>query len=564
MPASFITTPPELLEEIALFAIRDASRGPPALLRSLLLTCRMSYDALSSETNPHFYLMLFLDKFDVSSPRRHLSRDRLTLQNMEQEVKRRYAALQIIRRRDLRHPDLAEAFATIYIMLLEDDGRNKEQILWADLPTFMQMFIRERLLEGAAGNHGWPLENELNTLVIALFWLMSSSDQLNQETEEFRGEIMNLLSPFAFAGFRYPCFIPPEHFFSPSDNVSKVAISRHGNYPPDRPTKIALHYFGEPMTFYLPPIAPFAILSYFARIEKFALKVPPELPANRQDAIAMGNLRGPTREDIEHFNAHCTTWLAGTNCGDRLDALLESRRHDPDRHRSLSVPHYRLLHSHPGYYIPGTVSGRWQGSFIAPFQEVYQSMLSSPEAPSPFPTFGRFPLYVRFRELYCYSPSLPLSVNAEEKSFLNAFLPIGCRWHESESGIEFTGGNENASFKACYTPPRPSHHFQDLGNANDASTIGAFDVIITGVTEEPYAAAWNGYKYIGRIRPSDGLVVLLREPLDPQRIELGRALFRGYIISSRNFVGRWRHVSSGEQPAEWESIFSLCKEVIPS
>lgn len=32
-------------------------------------------------------------------------------------------------------------------------------------------------------------------------------------------------------------------------------------------------------------------------------------------------------------------------------------------------------------------------------------------------------------------------------------------------------------------------------------------------TEAPYATAWNGYRYIGRIRPSDGLVVLLREPV---------------------------------------------------
>lgn len=32
------------------------------------------------------------------------------------------------------------------------------------------------------------------------------------------------------------------------------------------------------------------------------------------------------------------------------------------------------------------------------------------------------------------------------------------------------------------------------------------------------------------------------------------------VISSRNFVGRWRHVADGIQPAEWESIFSLCKD----
>lgn len=118
--------------------------------------------------------MLFLDKFDISSPGRHLLQGRLNNQNMEQEVKRRDIALQIIRRRDIWNPNLAEAFATIYVMLLEDDGRNWEQVLFAGLPTFIPIFMRERLLEGASDNHGWPLENELNTLAVVLFWLISS------------------------------------------------------------------------------------------------------------------------------------------------------------------------------------------------------------------------------------------------------------------------------------------------------------------------------------------------------------------------------------------------------
>lgn len=62
-------------------------------------------------------------------------------------------------------------------------------------------------------------------------------------------------------------------------------------------------------------------------------------------------------------------------------------------------------------------------------------MLSSPSAPSPFPTFGRFPLCVTFRELYCYSPSIPLPLGGNEGVFENAFLPIGCRWHETEVGL---------------------------------------------------------------------------------------------------------------------------------
>jgi hypothetical protein len=46
--------------------------------------------------------------------------------------------------------------------------------------------------------------------------------------------------------------------------------------------------------------------------------------------------------------------------------------------------------------------------------------------------FGRFPLYVTFKELYCYSPCIPLPLDENEAGFENAFLPIGCRWHETE------------------------------------------------------------------------------------------------------------------------------------
>jgi hypothetical protein len=46
--------------------------------------------------------------------------------------------------------------------------------------------------------------------------------------------------------------------------------------------------------------------------------------------------------------------------------------------------------------------------------------------------FGRFPLYVTFRELYCYSPYIPLPLDENEAGFENAFLPIGCQWHETK------------------------------------------------------------------------------------------------------------------------------------
>jgi hypothetical protein len=70
---------------------------------------------------------------------------------------------------------LLEAFRTAYLMLLGDDGKNFAQLTWAGLPILVQDYLRHRLCSGAQENHGWPQENETNSLAVALFWLLTSS-----------------------------------------------------------------------------------------------------------------------------------------------------------------------------------------------------------------------------------------------------------------------------------------------------------------------------------------------------------------------------------------------------
>lgn len=557
MAASLLTTPLELLEHIVLLTTGNNSCGPPSVLRTLRLSCRTLNQALSVERNPHLYLMLYSDGFDMS-PYRHLPPERLSVPNLKHELKNRYAALQCIRRREFQHPNLAGVLATVYAVLLEDDGRNYEQIIWADLPGFLQQFLQEHLFKGAADNNGWPLENEVNTLVVTLFWFITSDSSLHEESAQVRQEFMDLLSHYAYAGFRYPCFTEPEYMFYPC-HEAKPTISSHGVYPPPRPHMITMQYFGRKTTFTLPPVAPFAILGQFARVEHFPIQAPPELPDNRQEALMRGILRGPTKEDIEHFNTQCNTRLIGTRRVNCPGPSPKSRSHDPDWSRCALGPYRMPVYTAVGFYAPGTLSGHWQGSSITPFPNVYKSILSSSDAPSTYPAFGRFPLYVRFQEYYCYAPASPVPVTDDKNAFFNAFLPEGSRWYETEEGIEIIG--QSGSFKACYTQPPLKDDSEQAGTVTeDLDYSGVRDVIVVGKTEEPYATAWNGYKYIGRIRPSDGLVVLLREPMT-QMEQLGRALFRGYILSSCNFVGRWRSISGGAHPAEWESIFSMSKVV---
>ncbi|KAL4065503.1 hypothetical protein V8B97DRAFT_2025765 [Scleroderma yunnanense] len=557
MTASLLTTPLELLEHIVLLATGGTTRGPPSVLQALRLSCRTMHQALSVERNPHLYLMLYLDKFDISSPYRHLPSERLSAPHLEQELKNRYAALQCIRRKEFHHPHLAGALATIYAMSLEDDGRNNEQIIWADLPQFVQEFLHKHLSNGVTVNYGWPLENEVNTLAVILFWFITSDSRLHEETTQLRQEFMDILSHYAYAGFRYPCFTEPEYMFYPCHEAMS-SVSLHGTYPPARPNMITMQYFGQETTLTLPPVAPFAILSQFVRAEQRPLAAPPELPANRQEALMRGIMRGPTREDIEHFNTKCKTRLVGASRGNCADPSPKSQSHDSDWYRCLLGAYRMPPCTTMGFYAPGILSGRWQGSSITPFPDVYKSILSSSDAPSVFPASGRFPLYVRFHEYYCYTPSLPVPVMDDTDAFFNAFLPRGCRWYKTEDGIEIVG--EDQSFKTYYTELQPNNESEQAGTVTrDLDYSNVRDVIVVGETEEPYATAWNGYKYIGRIRPSDGLVVLLREPVSHHA--LTKTLFLMGCIDEPDASARWRSISNGEQPAEWESIFSMSKVV---
>ncbi|KAI5119262.1 hypothetical protein M0805_007265 [Coniferiporia weirii] len=86
------------------------------------------------------------------------------------------------------------------------------------------------------------------------------------------------------------------------------------------------------------------------------------------------------------------------------------------------------------------------------------------------------------------------------------------------------------------------------------------DIIVTGETDPEHGRAWGSYRFVGRIRDRDGLVVLLRIPVEPNTRGAGTFVFRGYIHSNQNFVGRWRPAGEpSDSFAALEGSFSLCK-----
>jgi len=135
-----------------------------------------------------------------------------------------------------------------------------------------------------------------------------------------------------------------------------------------------------------------------------------------------------------------------------------------------------------------------------------------------------------------------------------------CRWTPSEHDDGIDISDDRGSYMAHYVPLRPMHNAEDNSlNTNDPK-FGALHVVVAGKSEDQFGDAWGAYRFIGHIRPSDGMITLLRDNNDPLNSGLGRSIFRGYVTSSQNFVGRWRHTYVDADVPDWEAPFSLCKE----
>ncbi|KAI0652579.1 hypothetical protein C8Q79DRAFT_898223 [Trametes meyenii] len=86
---------------------------------------------------------------------------------------------------------------------------------------------------------------------------------------------------------------------------------------------------------------------------------------------------------------------------------------------------------------------------------------------------------------------------------------------------------------------------------------GIQDIIITGEVLPHHAEAWHHYRFYGRVRKWDGLIVLVRLPtLLPYNM---KTIFRGYMIGNKNFVGSWRTYSDNPNAIPLEGPFALTR-----
>jgi hypothetical protein len=179
---AFDSIPQEILEHVGFYLATEQLCGPPSALVPFLLTSRQIYNRLSPLENPHFYALIFAHKFDVKTAKRRLGDVRVSSVAMAEELKRRFMVLRRIRSKkdcfaDQSSPDNCtdDILATAYLMMLENEGKNKQQLLaYADIGQWIKDYLlhdkgasltRQQLLNG-----GYPLPTTRAALAMWLFW----------------------------------------------------------------------------------------------------------------------------------------------------------------------------------------------------------------------------------------------------------------------------------------------------------------------------------------------------------------------------------------------------------
>ena len=282
--------PAEIFTHIAVFLACDDPYSPPTDLLALQATHPDFHLSLNCHINPAVWAAAFRFRFDhLAVLRRNF---RPNGRDYYDQLRQYTETLAAVRRLDADLDE--EAIRTIYVMLLDNNGKNRSQLERAGVDAFLHHYLRTRLWLGAENHDGWPIESAENAYILWALWLVTTPEKLALEPTAERERIVALLLPYVLNPYRYcQAEAPPCHFVCPLPasprQISPISMpSAHGPYPvyADPGRLVALPYFGSMPAFAPPPITPAAKLLYFARREIIPFNIPPHLPRTRAEAPA--------------------------------------------------------------------------------------------------------------------------------------------------------------------------------------------------------------------------------------------------------------------------------------
>lgn len=581
-----------ILERVAFYLVTSRFIGPPSELVPLLCTSRTINASLRFRDNNHLYSQIFCQKFDSAAVIRRLSWGRTTVECLSEELRKRSTTLNRMRHQNAENfAHLQEDLWTVYLMLLENDGKNTDQLcLWAELPVWLANVIEDKCQVPREHSFSWINDIEGTSLILWLLWMSSSEGSVKNEDPRIRNKILTRLEPFLVQGHRFSsAYAPDAFFYLPLCAETEAAIPCTTGLP--LPIVRDFVHYGRKIRLAAPPLVPAALLNYVVRLEVRLDENPlpsavAQLPETRAQAAAMGlSLPRLTQEDIVDFHFHTRTRFSGDYNG------LGSERLDSEWFRLVSCyDPWAVDRPLRGiFYHLGSLTGHWNGRALIPYLQAHMEANMPNRRPSvQGVTWAHERISCVFKEHHCLVPDEPISAPAEAhgwgEDILNVWLPRrleikhgtdSLTLHDLETGKTVRYETYHADRDNPYSrPSKMSSEWRcDLSAVSEDSqheadgeyeevfeerTSGVTDIIITGETYDRESPAWGSFSFIGRVRPWDGFVVLLRRSTHAAHAYHGRWIFKGYI-HERSLVGRWRETGTAVDQLGYEGGFVLCK-----
>lgn len=489
--------PREILENIGCEVAAAAPLG--RVSNPLLFTCRFLYETFSidSPQSSTLYARIFRAKFDASAIARRYGPRALRSSNLAWQLREYCETLDFFERhRNIYAHDLQRHFMNAFLMMVESDGKNWVQLERVGLAGFVDDFVRNRLWSTAdALNAGWPEETTLNSLALWLVWFTTTKERLLAESEQDRANMIAMVMPYVELAFRYPAFHAPDnHYYFPlpeeyHNNFPASVRTAHGRWPLYRNAsaiKNVVRHFGREFTVSTPLISQAAKLIYFSRREVRPIMIPQHLPVNRDHALALGHLFGPTQEDVREFNAYPQAKLLPVQRWDWEDDFSEeqleldrrgvwnrdlktlSARWDNDWVRWTHC--YDLLRE-PEFkgvvYTYGMLNGLWQGRLLVASEPTYMALVTTAQRPPTFlqndPFITGRPIYMRLHEHHCIDPQDPVPVGGADDDFddgiTNGWFPPTRQYHEHHGKLTWvTADNRHYTYETFVEGRSNSHN----------------------------------------------------------------------------------------------------------
>ncbi|CAE7109926.1 unnamed protein product [Rhizoctonia solani] len=610
----FSRLPPEVTQQIAVSVCRLTPLGPPSELATLLRVSRSVYAALCPQNNPGLHARIFRINFDWRAPTRRFvdAGEPLGARNFAHELHRRWVVLKRIRSASnvgkllvCSEDQELENLWTAYLMLLESDGLNWEQLHWAGVSGYARIVIHEKLMPSP--KPGYMIESTTRALGLWLMWFLTEVYTVLAESPHDYSRIHAILRPWALALHKYdPVYAPYTYWALPAPDEPDLGedptigtLRSLADLDLRNRTEVVMH-MGRRLQLAPPRASTAAIMTFMVHLERngpipvhpAAIPPPGQAPPEGHPGLAIyprtryPTFRGPG--NIEFDGIICTgsagydnEWRRALQCGN-----------------PFAIPKFKTM----PLFRPGELAGHWEGRKVFLDFEAFRHMLAGVDGAVTNGLISQQPNVWQIREHHLVSRRRRFPLGREgdlivgEKlpigGVLNAYIPQGAEFiHHGEPGaprlevrvpdqtypLGYKPYNSYVTLNSPINPPPkriptttviPANHpptdidlphdweHPQPPSLQDSDDQYEEDIVDTLITGEGYTS--NGSFILrGRIRAWDGMVILV---LSDDAQDLGYWLFKGYIASGGNWVGRWRDTNTPEQLNGYEGLFSFTKQ----